>query len=255
MASQNTGTYSGGYSSTITVIEGYGTLEYTTTTANDKVTVEWSLKSSIKAKTRNSTPEMTTWAVVGSCSLSNSPVRVTQRVNASKGGTLGTLPITSGTATLSRTHTARTETVSFSVSNETFAKSVSGSVSISVPARPSYAVTYNANGGTSAPANQTKWYGENLTLQSAKPTRAGYKFLRWNTKADDTGTSYNSGASYTGNAALTLYAIWEVESMVTLYDANGVKRAGLVKVYDSNGNLRDCIISIYDVNGNKKQIT
>ena len=80
--------------------------------------------------------------------------------------------------------------------------------SITVPAKTNYLVTYNDNGGSGAPASQTKWYGETLTLSSTNPTRTNYNFAGWNTKADGTGTNYASGGSYTGNAAITLYAKW-----------------------------------------------
>lgn len=83
-----------------------------------------------------------------------------------------------------------------------------------------YAVTFNANGGSSPPANQTKTYGTNLTLTTAKPTRSGYTFSKWNTKADGTGTSYNSGATYSTNAAVTLYAIWIANIYTITYDKN-----------------------------------
>lgn len=84
-----------------------------------------------------------------------------------------------------------------------------------------YTVTYNANGGSGAPSSQTKTYGKSLTLSSTKPTRAGYTFVSWNTKADGKGTSYAPGASYTTNAALSLYAIWSVNTYTITYDANG----------------------------------
>ncbi len=71
-----------------------------------------------------------------------------------------------------------------------------------------YAVTYDANSGTGAPSSQTKVYGTALTLSGTKPTRSGYTFKNWNTKADGSGTTYASGASYTGDANLTLYAQW-----------------------------------------------
>lgn len=47
-----------------------------------------------------------------------------------------------------------------------------------------WTVSYNANGGSNAPANQTKTYGQNLTLSSTKPTKTDYNFKGWNTKAD-----------------------------------------------------------------------
>ena len=37
-----------------------------------------------------------------------------------------------------------------------------------------YTISYNANGGSGAPASQTKTYGTTLTLSSTKPTRSGY---------------------------------------------------------------------------------
>ena len=75
-----------------------------------------------------------------------------------------------------------------------------------------YTVTYNANGGTGAPANQTKTQGTALTLTTDKPTRTGFTFDKWNTAANGSGTSYASGASYTTDAALTLYAQWTAAS-------------------------------------------
>lgn len=73
-----------------------------------------------------------------------------------------------------------------------------------------YTISYNANEGENAPANQTKTYGTTLTLTSAIPTRTNYDFVNWNTKNDGTGTSYSSGDSYTVNEGATLYAIWKL---------------------------------------------
>lgn len=76
-----------------------------------------------------------------------------------------------------------------------------------------YTVSYNANGGTGAPANQTKTYGKALTLSSSKPTRENYNFLGWGTSAASTTVAYAAGASYTTNANITLYAVWELAYM------------------------------------------
>lgn len=84
-----------------------------------------------------------------------------------------------------------------------------------------YSVTYNANGGSGAPSNQTKTYGTNLTLSSTKPTRTGYTFAGWNTNSSGTGTNYAAGATYTSNAALTLYAKWTLITYTVQYNANG----------------------------------
>ena len=98
-----------------------------------------------------------------------------------------------------------------------------------------YTISYDANGGTGAPASQTKQSGETLTLSTTKPTKSSttvsqytvtynrnysgstdgsatarktrsYSFSKWNTKSDGSGTSYNSGGSYTADANATLYA-------------------------------------------------
>lgn len=79
-------------------------------------------------------------------------------------------------------------------------------VSISVPAKTSYKVTFNANNGSGGPSSQTKWHGEALSLTTSKPTRTGYTFSHWDTKADGSGTNYSSGGTYLANAAVTLYA-------------------------------------------------
>ena len=89
---------------------------------------------------------------------------------------------------------------------------------IIVPAKPSYSVTYLANEGSGSTSSQTKWYGENLTLNANKFTRSGYNFYHWNTNTSNTGTTYNAGATYTGNAALTLNAIW---NPIITYNPNG----------------------------------
>lgn len=73
-----------------------------------------------------------------------------------------------------------------------------------------YTVSYNANGGSGAPGNQTKTYGKDLALSSTKPTRTNYNFKGWGTSASATTVSYAPGAKYTANAAITLYAIWEI---------------------------------------------
>lgn len=76
-----------------------------------------------------------------------------------------------------------------------------------------WTVKYNANGGSGAPADQTKIYDQTLKLSSTKPTRLDYNFKGWATSkanADKGTVSYAAGANYTANAAITLYAVWEL---------------------------------------------
>lgn len=101
----------------------------------------------------------------------------------------------------------------------------STATSVSVEAKPYHTVTYNANGGSGAPANQTKWYSESITLSAGIPVRTGYTFVRWNTNTSNTGTAYNPGDTYSSNANLTLYAIWKANEYTITYNANGGSNA------------------------------
>lgn len=92
-----------------------------------------------------------------------------------------------------------------------------------------YTVKYNANGGSGAPASQTKTYGKTLTLSSTIPTRSSiddngtlteYTFKGWATSATSTSVAYASGASYTANAAITLYAVWSKTVSTSTFDVS-----------------------------------
>ena len=86
-----------------------------------------------------------------------------------------------------------------------------------------YTIRYDANGGTGAPASQTKTYGVPLTLSAVKPTRAGYEFLGWATSRNATVSEYAPGERYTDEAGVTLYAVWRYipKTYEVKYDANG----------------------------------
>ena len=105
-----------------------------------------------------------------------------------------------------------------------------------------WTVAYNANGGSSTPASQTKTYGVNLTLaagisKASSPTTytvtynyngngksdttdtatktISYPFKNWNTAQDGSGTAYSAGATYAANAGMTLYAQWNSSTATT----------------------------------------
>ena len=97
-----------------------------------------------------------------------------------------------------------------------------------------FTITYNANGGSGAPSSQTKTYGVALTLSSVVPKRTSiedngtlteYTFKGWATSSSSTSVAYKSGASYTANSNVTLYAVWSKTVSVNLYDVS----------YNSNG--------------------
>ena len=123
---------------------------------------------------------------------------------------------------ITRTKSARTITfsASYTVTGGYGNGTSSVSTTVTVPALPSYAVAYNANGGTGAPGQQTKWYNEALTLSSTKPTRTGYTFQGWATSSGGS-VAYAAGASYTSNAGVTLYAVWKANTWTVTYNANG----------------------------------
>lgn len=98
-----------------------------------------------------------------------------------------------------------------------------------------YTVNYNANGGSGAPGSQSKIQDTALTLSSTKPTRTGYSFVNWNTKADGSGTAYKAGGTYTVNSGATLYAQWSANSYTVTFDVNGGTTSTNSKsvIYDS----------------------
>lgn len=104
--------------------------------------------------------------------------------------------------------------------NITSSKSNSIPLSVSVPAWTSYTVSYNANGGSGAPSAQTKWKDQALTLSSTVPSRTGHTFKGWATSASGS-VAYSAGGSYTANANVTLYAVWQAYTYTVSYNANG----------------------------------
>lgn len=135
-----------------------------------------------------------------------------------------TMFITSASRTVTRTHSSQ----SIKVWGETMNDYVSGargpstaSYVVTVDPKPSYSITYNANNGTGAPVGTTKWYNEDLTLSTTKPTRTGYSFLGWSTSSTATSATYAAGGKYTANAAAALYAVWKADTYTVSYVANG----------------------------------
>lgn len=93
--------------------------------------------------------------------------------------------------------------------------------SATIPALDTYTITYNANGGTGAPATQSKWYGISINISSTVPTKTGYSFVGWGKSSTTTTVSYYPGGSCGENTNLTLYAIWKANTYTVSYDANG----------------------------------
>ncbi len=85
----------------------------------------------------------------------------------------------------------------------------------------SYAVTFNANGGSGTMAAETESSPTALTANAF--TFTGYTFTGWNTAANDSGTAYADGATYPFTASVTLYAQWTAVpvSYTVTFNANG----------------------------------
>ena len=99
-----------------------------------------------------------------------------------------------------------------------------------------YTVTYDANGGTNAPASQTKTEGTALTLSTSQPAKYGYEFLGWSASPTATVPTYYPGSKYTTDSSITLYAVWEKPpSLYTItYNANGGTNAPSAQVKTEN---------------------
>ncbi len=76
-------------------------------------------------------------------------------------------------------------------------------------AKEVYSISYHANGGSGAPTQAKKIYGEALTLSYDEPTRSGYTFLGWSTSSTATNATYSAGGSFNTDADTTLYAVWQ----------------------------------------------
>lgn len=126
----------------------------------------------------------------------------------------------------------------------------SGTTYKTVGPKPTYTISYNANGGSGAPGNQTKWMNENITLSGERPTRNGYSFQGWGTSSGDTTVDYNPGATYSSNSGITLYAIWKANTYSVTYNANGGSGApgAQTKTHDVNLTLSKTIPTLTNYN-------
>ena len=99
-----------------------------------------------------------------------------------------------------------------------------------------YRIVFKANGGTGDMSFDGGFcsYDQEYDLPLCSFEREGYDFVRWNTKADGKGKSYEDGAtvfnlSSTNNATITLYAIWTPHHYSIAFHANAEDATGTMK--------------------------
>lgn len=143
-------------------------------------------------------------------------------VNGSQGTGYPTVPqthtytyATNLTYTWNRGTVAKDVTVAFTVANNDYSAEPGSTVSavITIPALQNYQVTYYSNNGSGLTQTQNKYHSVDLTLSPATPTFVGYTFRGWATSIAhaQVGTvDYEAGDTYSANAALNLFAVWEL---------------------------------------------
>lgn len=150
--------------------------------------------------------------IVGHASANGSDSEVNTSFNTST-GSWSTKDITSASQRFAKGHSAYNVTLSGWVRNQSgyMNGTSSASQTITVPALAHHYISFDANGGTGAPSRVDKWYGENLTIPSTKPTRTNYEFLGWS-KTSTGVAEYQPGQTYNGtpDADYTLYAVWKL---------------------------------------------
>lgn len=88
----------------------------------------------------------------------------------------------------------------FSTATVLFAQWASGKA-------PSHTVVFNANGGSGAMVSETQ--DTPTAISANRFARRGYTFDGWNTAANGTGESFQSGTTYPFKHSITLYAQWK----------------------------------------------
>ncbi len=122
--------------------------------------------------------------------------------------------------------------------NLTIRKSVGDRIFIAPVWTPEvYKISYDANGGKSAPKAQKKEYGKALKLSKDKPSRKLHEFLGWAAASDADEAQYKAGGTFKENQDTTLYAVWKSTVFKVRTTAKTEKHKGPGKDYEVTGTL------------------
>ena len=111
-----------------------------------------------------------------------------------------------------------------------------------------YTISYYANGGSGAPAAQTKIKGQKLYISEMIPVRPGYSFMGWGYSSIATYPAYQPGDEYLPNASRDLYAIWQKNELpapttyTVSYNPNGGSGAPMSQI-----KTKDVALKLSDV--------
>lgn len=101
--------------------------------------------------------------------------------------------------------------------------------------RNTYSINYNSNSGDGIMISQNLLYNQDTLLTANTFTKKGYQFSHWNTKADDSGTSYTDTQRLVmSNENLSLFAQWDLNQYSITYHDNFNIINPNPKIYDVN---------------------
>lgn len=115
--------------------------------------------------------------------------------------------------------------------------STNASVTLYAVWAPIYYVYYIANGGTGVPETQQKVSGDSIVLSSNTPTRKGHSFLGWTTTNGSTTVTHNPGDTYSDDANITLYAVWNITD-TKIYLHTSTNQCEAVEFIEDGGKMK-----------------
>ena len=122
--------------------------------------------------------------------------------------------------TISLTTSKQTIKIAASFATGTSSGTVKKSDTITIAARPTYTVTFNANGGTKT--SKVTVLNEATTKFPSAGTRTGYKMLGWASSASALQPAYSVGANTPQiTSSRTYYAVWQRITYTATFNVNG----------------------------------